>query len=102
MTHHIARLTIGFLQDFEGQRLAEYITYGLLSVAGTIAFLVGFVMQDIYQTLYIGLGGTALTFLIVVPPWPFFNKHPLAWLPPRTTQGALQGISIEVDGKKVS
>ncbi|EME43239.1 hypothetical protein DOTSEDRAFT_63502 [Dothistroma septosporum NZE10] len=88
--------------DFEGQRLAEYITYGLLSVVGAIAFLAGFITQNIYQTLYIGLGGTALTFLIVVPQWPFFNKHPQPWLPPRTTQGALQGIDIEVDGKKVS
>jgi len=88
--------------DFEGQRLAEYITYGLLSIIGAIAFLIGFASQDIYQTLYIGLGGTALTFLIVVPPWPFFNKHPQAWLPPRTTAGALHGISIEVDGKKVT
>ncbi|KAF2170901.1 hypothetical protein M409DRAFT_63931 [Zasmidium cellare ATCC 36951] len=88
--------------DFEGQRLAEYITYGLLSVAGAIAFLVGFATQNIYQTLYIGLGGTALTFLIVVPPWPFFNKHPQPFLPARTTNSALQGISIEVDGKKVS
>lgn len=95
------QLTAG-LQDFEGQRLAEYLTYGLLSLAGVIAFLVGFTTQNIYQTLYIGLGGTALTFLVVVPPWPFFNQHPQPWLPPRTGRGALQGVGIEVDGKKVS
>ncbi|KAI5365446.1 Putative signal peptidase complex subunit Spc1/SPCS1 [Septoria linicola] len=92
--------------DFEGQRLAEYITYGFLSLVGAVAFLIGFSTQNIYNTLYIGLGGTALTFLIVAPPWPYFNQKPLHWLPPRTTtQGAmqgLQGIHIEVDGKKVS
>ncbi|KAK3113123.1 hypothetical protein LTR53_009887 [Teratosphaeriaceae sp. CCFEE 6253] len=88
--------------DFEGQRLAEYLTYGLLSLFGAIAFFVGFATQDIYQTLYFGLGGTALTFLVVVPPWPFFNQHPLKWLPSKTGRGAgLDGISIEVDGKKV-
>ncbi|EMC96887.1 hypothetical protein BAUCODRAFT_68054 [Baudoinia panamericana UAMH 10762] len=86
--------------DFHGQRLAEYLNYGLLSLFGFIAFLVGFIAQDIYQTLYIGLGGTALTFLIVVPPWPFFNRHPLAWLPPRTGRGTDYG-EIVVDGKKV-
>lgn len=89
-------------QDFEGQRLAEYITYGLLSLTGAIAFLVGFFAQDIYLTLYIGLGGTALAFLVVVPQWPFYNKHPQPFLPPRTTAGYISGINIEVDGKKVS
>ncbi|CAK3934358.1 signal peptidase complex subunit 1 [Lecanosticta acicola] len=87
--------------DFEGQRLAEYITYGLLSVVGAIAFLVGYVAQDIYLTLYIGLGGTALAFLVVVPQWPFYNKHPAPFLSPRNAQGAITGISIEVDGKRV-
>jgi signal peptidase complex subunit 1 len=46
-----------------------------------VAWLVGFVLQDLKYTVYIGLGGTALTFLAVVPPWPFFNKNPVAWLP---------------------
>ena len=91
------------LQDFAGQRLAEQISTVLLCISGALAFLVGFITQNIYQTLYIGLGGTALTFLIVVPPWPFFNQQPQPWLPPKTGRGALtQGISVEVDGKKIS
>ncbi|KAK3710570.1 hypothetical protein LTR37_010197 [Vermiconidia calcicola] len=89
--------------DFEGQRLAETICTILLSISGLVAFLTGFITQNIYQTLYIGLGGTALTFLVVVPQWPFFSRHPQPFLPPRTGRGALaQGISVEVDGKKVS
>ncbi|KAF2457153.1 microsomal signal peptidase 12 kDa subunit-domain-containing protein [Lineolata rhizophorae] len=86
-------------QDFEGQRLAELITTVVLTLTGIAAFLVGYVTQDIYQTLRIGLGGTALTFLLVVPPWPFFNSHSVNWLPPR---GSVAGFDIEVDGKKVS
>ena len=90
-------------QDFAGQRLAEQISTGLLSISGIVAFLVGFITQNIYHTLYLGLGGTALTFLVVVPPWPFFNQKPLPWLPPKTGRGALaQGISVEIDGKKIS
>ncbi|KAF2238521.1 microsomal signal peptidase 12 kDa subunit [Viridothelium virens] len=85
--------------DFEGQRLAELLTTGVLSATGAIAFILGFVLQDIRLSLWTGLGGTALTFLIVVPPWPFFKQHPLQWLP---AQGQTGGISIEVDGKKVS
>lgn len=54
--------------------------------------------QDIRLSLYIGLAGTALTFLVVVPPWPFFNKNPEGWLPPHK---ATSGISIDVDGQKV-
>jgi signal peptidase complex subunit 1 len=54
--------------------------------------------QDIRLSLYIGLAGTALTFLVVVPPWPFYNKNPEGWLP---SHNAVQGISIDVDGQKV-
>ncbi|KAF1822884.1 microsomal signal peptidase 12 kDa subunit, partial [Dissoconium aciculare CBS 342.82] len=74
--------------DFKGQAFAEFITHALLSLVGAIAFLAGFIAQDIYTTLYIGLGGTALTFLLVAPPWPIFNKHPLPWLPSTTGRRA--------------
>lgn len=46
-----------------------------------IAFNVGYVLQDIVKCLYVGLGGTLLTFLIIIPPWPFYNKNPVKWLP---------------------
>ncbi|KAF2637669.1 microsomal signal peptidase 12 kDa subunit [Massarina eburnea CBS 473.64] len=84
--------------DFEGQRLAELITTVLLGGVGILAFLVGFMSQDIKLALYIGLAGTGLTFLAVVPPWPFYNKNPEGWLPARS---AAAGISIDVDGQKV-
>jgi len=64
-----------------------------------VAFFAGYTTQDIYKTLWIGLAGSALTFLAVVPPWPFFNKHPETWLPPSTNVAAL---NIEVDGRKVN
>ncbi|KAI9802861.1 MAG: hypothetical protein M1833_001460 [Piccolia ochrophora] len=85
--------------DFEGQRSAELLTTSLLAASGLVAYIVGLVKQDIYLSLYTGLAGTALTFLIVVPPWPFFNKHPVKWLPARN---ASAGDGIVVDGKKVS
>jgi len=85
--------------DFRGQYLAELITYTLLSLSGILAFLVGFSTQDIYKTLYIGGAGTVLTFLMVVPPWPYFKREPFGWLPARTGR---QSWNVEVDGKKVS
>ncbi|KAH8725236.1 microsomal signal peptidase 12 kDa subunit-domain-containing protein [Phaeosphaeriaceae sp. PMI808] len=84
--------------DFEGQRLAEMLTTVLLGAAGIIAFFVGYFTQDIRLSLYVGLAGTALTFLLVVPPWPFYNKNPEDWLPARS---AASNISINVDGQKV-
>jgi len=84
--------------DFEGQRLAEMLTTVLLGAAGIVAFLVGYFTQDILMTLYVGLAGTALTFLVVVPQWPFYNKNPEDWLP---ASNAKQSFNIHVDGQKV-
>ncbi|KAJ1335276.1 microsomal signal peptidase 12-like protein [Microdochium nivale] len=67
--------------DFEGQKLAELLTTAVLSAVGLVAFAVGFFFQDIALALKIGLAGTALAFLVIVPPWPFFNRHPVKWLP---------------------
>ncbi|KFX99709.1 hypothetical protein O988_00839 [Pseudogymnoascus sp. VKM F-3808] len=91
--------------DFEGQRLAELLATVLLAVAGAIAFVVGFVRQDITLALYVGLAGTALAFVVVVPPWPFFNQNPVPWLP--VGGGKAAGTSqvsggIVVDGKHVT
>jgi len=85
--------------DFEGQRLAEGLATGLLAIVGAIAFIVGYFLQDIKLALFIGLGGTALTFLVVVPPWPFFNRHPVKWLPVGGREIKSQGIVV--DGKVI-
>jgi len=85
--------------DFEGQRLAEFLVTGLLAAVGAVAFIVGYVLQDIKRALFIGLGGTVLAFLLIVPPWPFFNRHPIKWLPVKGKQVSSQGIVV--DGKLV-
>lgn len=69
--------------DFEGQKLAETLSTALLSIVGALSFVVGYFLQDIKLAVFVALGGTALTFLAVVPPWPFYNKHPVTWLPVR-------------------
>jgi len=86
-------------------------TQTLYLLSQAIAFIVGYALQDIRLALWIGLGGTALTFIAVVPPWSFFNKDPVAWLPiagTRVAQGRPQEIpgmtgiqGITVDGKLV-
>lgn len=68
--------------------------------AQVVAFLVGYVLQDIKLALFIALGGTALTFLVAVPPWPIYNRNPVKWLP--VGGGAMaQPITLVVDDKTV-
>lgn len=62
-----------------------------------MAFIAGYVMQNIHITLWVGIAGAALTFLIVVPPYPFYKRHPVKWLP-----AAGDKLDVEVDGKKVN
>jgi signal peptidase complex subunit 1 len=67
--------------DFDGQRRAEVFATMFLALSTLLGFNVGYVKQDIVLALYITLGGTILTFLLVVPPWPFFKRNPVKWLP---------------------
>jgi len=85
--------------DFEGQKTAEYLATALLIVVGGIAFLTGYFLQDIKLALQLGLGGSVVAALVVVPPWPFFNKHPVQWLPVAGSKIRSQGIVV--DGKNV-
>lgn len=90
-------------QDFKGQSLTELLSTTLLTLTGIFSFLTGFTTQNIYTTLYVGLAGTALTFVVCVPPWPWYNQNPLPFLPGRST-GAGEGYGgygITVDGKRV-
>ena len=69
----------------------------LLTRGEIIAFLLGYIKQDIHLALWIGLAGTALTFVAVVPPWPMYNKNAVLWLPP---QNAVSGIQVDMDSSK--
>lgn len=75
--------------DFDGQRRAEVIATLLLAFSALTSFNVGYMTQDIVLAIKIGLAGTLLTFLVVVPPWPFFNKNPVKWLPAGSGLGAI-------------
>ncbi|KAF7558640.1 hypothetical protein G7046_g5520 [Stylonectria norvegica] len=78
--------------DFEGQKLVELLATVLLVVSGLLSFVVGYILQDIKLAVYVGLAGTALTFLVVVPPWPFYKTQPAKWLRAGST-----GTELKVD-----
>ncbi|PLB51804.1 putative microsomal signal peptidase Spc12, partial [Aspergillus steynii IBT 23096] len=84
--------------DFHGQRIAEILSTALLIFSGVIAFLVGYIHQDIHLTLWVGLAGTVITGLAVIPPWPVFNRNPERWFVP--VAGIAAGVTV--DGVKVA
>ncbi|KAL4902439.1 microsomal signal peptidase 12 kDa subunit-domain-containing protein [Aspergillus multicolor] len=114
-------LTWPFLpvQDFHGQQITELLSTALLVISGVsllyllcsselcalltvvdlkvTAFFVGYIYEDIHLTLWAGLAGTLVTGLVVIPPWPFYNKHPENWLVPFAG-----GAGVVVDGVKVA
>ncbi|MCJ1227043.1 hypothetical protein MMC12_003698 [Toensbergia leucococca] len=85
--------------DFEGQKQAESLTTILLIGTGLLALVLGFYQENVYITLWVGLGGTAATAFMVVPPWPLYNESPEKWLP---AGSGISGSGIEVDGKKIN
>jgi len=80
--------------DFKGQRLAELWATALLVIVGGIAFATGYLLQDIKLALQLGLGGTALTFLAIVPPLPVFQKNPVKWLPVSAGNVSAEAITV--------
>jgi len=72
--------------DFVGQA-TSYTYYRLIiTIAGIVGFIVGYIKQDFNATIFIVLAGTTVAFLICVPPWPYFKSHPLQWKDPDTLQ----------------
>ncbi|THH01642.1 hypothetical protein EW145_g6875 [Phellinidium pouzarii] len=67
--------------DFEGQVLAETLTRNVLIGSTTASFILGFIAQSLRVTFSVLGACVALLYLFVVPPWPFYRKHPVKWLP---------------------
>ena len=68
--------------DFQGQKTAELWLSRLLVAFAAVGFLVGYLLSNFAVMVYINLAGLAVTLLLVLPNWPFFNQHKLQWLPP--------------------
>jgi hypothetical protein len=52
-----------------------------------LSFFAGLITSNVYNSAYVGVAGCVVTMLAVVPPWPFYNKHPVQWLPARKVGG---------------
>ncbi|KIJ95628.1 hypothetical protein K443DRAFT_682893 [Laccaria amethystina LaAM-08-1] len=66
--------------DFAGQKLVDSISRIVLISAVVISFIAGFALQDVRVTFGLFGASTVLLSLVVLPPWPMFNQHPVKWL----------------------
>ncbi|KIP07611.1 hypothetical protein PHLGIDRAFT_89347 [Phlebiopsis gigantea 11061_1 CR5-6] len=67
--------------DFEGQKKVEVLTRVILVAATIISFIVGLALQSLRATFGIFSVTIIVLSLVIVPPWPIYNKHPVKWLP---------------------
>ncbi|GJE99682.1 microsomal signal peptidase [Phanerochaete sordida] len=70
--------------DFEGQKKVEQISRVTLVAAAVVSFIVGFALQSLRATFVIFISANIVLFLVVVPPWPMFNQHPVKFLPAKS------------------
>ncbi|KAL4447524.1 hypothetical protein ABPG75_004743 [Micractinium tetrahymenae] len=73
--------------DFKGQQLAETLAMYIVLAFAALGFLVGYLRQEFGEMMGVFTGGVVLAGMLTVPDWPAFNKHPVAWLPPREQPG---------------
>ena len=67
--------------DLVGQRTAERAYLAILLGAALPAFLCGWLVGSLKLMLMIYAASTVVAVLAAVPDWPFYNRHPLRWLP---------------------
>jgi len=86
--------------DFEGQKKAEIYTQWILISSAVIGFAVGFALQNLLVTLGIFGAGFVTALAVVVPPWPMFNEHPIAWLPADHKGDTMQAAAHDSETRK--
>ncbi|CCC69763.1 hypothetical protein NCAS_0D01820 [Naumovozyma castellii] len=69
--------------DFPSQKRTFELQQNILLIGAIAASIYGFLTQSLYNTL-ICYGVTfVVTLLLVVPPYPFYNKQKLQWVQPK-------------------
>lgn len=66
--------------DFKGQEYAEKLGQKLLFSVAVISFIVGYAKRDFGVMMSLFGIGFLLVFVLTVPNWPMYNKHPIKWV----------------------
>lgn len=65
--------------DFIGQKRVDSISRIWLAASTVVSFVVGFALQSLRATMGAFALSTLLLFVMAVPPWPVYNRHPVEW-----------------------
>lgn len=84
--------------DYKGQAAAELLMYRMLVFFAAVGFLAGYATGSFALMVQLNAGGVLLTLAAVVPDWPWFNRHPLNWLPPLNPDDGKGGGEEEEGG----
>ncbi|SPO22026.1 related to SPC1 - signal peptidase 10.8 kDa subunit [Ustilago trichophora] len=75
--------------DFQSQRLADRIMQEGLVAGASVAFLLGYLTQNMQLCMVTFGFATLLVALVTVPPWPkLFNRYHVEWLPNTSSTAA--------------
>ncbi|KAG1721893.1 microsomal signal peptidase 12 kDa subunit [Suillus lakei] len=66
--------------DFKGQKTADDIVRVVLITSTFLSFVIGFAFSSLMITMSTFALCTVALCLVVLPPWPTFNRHPVKWL----------------------
>ena len=67
--------------DLIGQRNAERLYMAIILAVAVPAYLLGWYWGSMRLMLVVYGSGAAAAVALTVPDWPFWNRHPLKWLP---------------------
>ncbi|KAF8128713.1 microsomal signal peptidase 12 kDa subunit [Boletus edulis] len=67
--------------DFHGQKKADDITRIALIAITVLSFVLGFALQSLRVMMGTFSFSTVALALVVLPPWPAYNRHPVKWQP---------------------
>ncbi|KAI6115731.1 microsomal signal peptidase [Pisolithus croceorrhizus] len=65
--------------DFIGQKRVDSIARVALAACTIASFAAGYVVQSLRVTMGAFALSTLLVAVMVVPPWPVYNRHPVQW-----------------------
>lgn len=54
---------------------------GLVIAGFVLGTIYGWIVQSLEWAVYGWLAGLALAMILCVPPWPWYRRHPIEWLP---------------------
>ncbi|AXA51001.1 signal peptidase complex subunit 1 [Malassezia restricta] len=74
--------------DFQGQALAEYLLHRVMIVSAVVAFITGYIRQDLSLCYQIVGAGLLVCVLLCIPPWPAYKRYHVKWLSPGSSSGS--------------